>query len=156
VLEDCSAHAQCCLRILLTNIVRNISEVLRRPPSKVKLHCSKRRKAASTSGSVENWRRSGILKLLNAAVGVSDVSVTPFLIRVSPRELAAQPASRPLSSNQRLRILATNTGFHARTSVELQIVQSTIDYTSERNPMPRMEMNSAPIRKKILPTASYA
>jgi hypothetical protein len=35
---------------LSTNVVRNIREVLRRPPSEAELHCSKRRKAASTSG----------------------------------------------------------------------------------------------------------
>lgn len=48
-----------------------------------------------------------------------------------------------------------NIGFYARTLVGPQISRSAIDYSWE-NPTPRVEMNSAPILKKILPTASCA
>jgi hypothetical protein len=64
---------------------------------------------------------------------------------------AARPASRLLFSNRWLTILtATNTAVHAKISVR-PLISRTIDYSCERrrNPTPKRETSSAPIRKRI-------
>jgi hypothetical protein len=71
---------------------------------------------------------------------------------------AARPASRLLFSNRWLTILtATNTAVHAKISVR-PLISRTIDYSCERrrNPTPKRETSSAPIRKRISSAASCA
>src|SRR5216684_218618 len=56
-IDDGRAHAQRGGRIALAYIIGDVDEVLHRARREAQLHRSKRRKAASTSASLANWRR---------------------------------------------------------------------------------------------------
>jgi hypothetical protein len=72
------------LRIMLANVVRSIREILRRPPSEAKLHCSKWRKAAIGIGcQLAALGLSKIFQHGGKVRGVDFLGIAPLPLRLS-------------------------------------------------------------------------